>query len=152
MVFGNFGLGGAVGRHRAAFGAWKEDARGARTELVVNPPPQSGWKVIGSRSHNSESAMALAELLPDSKFVSMGSSLKLCSVAEGKADIYPRFGPTSEWDTAAAQAVVEAAGGMVLNLDLTPLRYNTKESLLNPYFVVCSEINDLWSGFVKNLQ
>jgi 3'(2'), 5'-bisphosphate nucleotidase len=82
----------------------------------------------------------------------MGSSLKLCSVAEGKADIYPRFGPTSEWDTAAAQAVVEAAGGMVINLDLTPLRYNTKESLLNPYFVVCSEINDIWSGFVKNLQ
>ena len=133
-------------------GAWKENANGMCTDLAVNPSPISGWKVIGSRSHNSESALALAKLLPESEFVSMGSSLKLCSVAEGKADIYPRFGPTSEWDTAAAQAVVEAAGGMVINLDLTPLRYNTKESLLNPYFVVCSEINELWSGFVKNLQ
>ena len=133
-------------------GAWKETANGDRQKLTVNPPPQSGWKVIGSRSHNSESALALAELLPGSEFVSMGSSLKLCSVAEGKADIYPRFGPTSEWDTAAAQAVVEAAGGMVINMDLTPLRYNTKDSLLNPYFVVCAEINDVWSGFVKSLQ
>jgi 3'(2'), 5'-bisphosphate nucleotidase len=67
----------------------------------------------------------------------MGSSLKLCLVAEGIADVYPRFAPTMEWDTAAAQAVAEAAGRKVLvhNSDL-PLRYN-KENLLNPWFLVC---------------
>ena len=66
----------------------------------------------------------------------MGSSLKFCVVAKGDADIYPRLGPTSEWDTAAAQAVVEQAGGAVLELDGKPLSYNTKEDILNPYFLV----------------
>ncbi len=65
----------------------------------------------------------------------VGSSLKLCVVAEGKADLYPRLGPTMEWDTAAGHAVVEAAGGTVAQVDGTPLRYN-KENLLNPYFIV----------------
>lgn len=69
----------------------------------------------------------------------MGSSLKLCLVAEGSADLYPRLGPTSEWDTAAAQAIVEAAGGQVLEYpNMQPLRYNTRpETLLNPHFLVC---------------
>jgi 3'(2'), 5'-bisphosphate nucleotidase len=66
----------------------------------------------------------------------MGSSLKLVLVAEGKADIYPRLGPTMEWDTAAAQIVVEEAGGTVINHETgAPLEYN-KENLLNPYFIV----------------
>ena len=64
------------------------------------------------------------------------SSLKFCRVAEGAADVYPRFGPTSEWDTAAAQAVVEQAGGRVLMLDGKALSYNTKADMLNPHFVV----------------
>ncbi len=132
-------------------GAWKEDDQGTRSELAVNEPPASEWKVVGSRSHNSEDAIALADALPGSDFVSMGSSLKLCAVAEGRADIYPRFGPTCEWDTAAAQAVVEAAGGQVVQMDLSPLRYNTKESLLNPYFIVCAKVDPAWSRFVKGL-
>ena len=67
----------------------------------------------------------------------MGSSLKLCLVAEGAADLYPRLGPTCEWDTAAAHAVVLAAGGEVVSVDSDePLRYNTGEDLLNPHFVV----------------
>ena len=82
----------------------------------------------------------------------MGSSLKLCAIAEGTADIYPRLGPTCEWDTAAAQAVVEAAGGKVLKLNLEPLRYNQKDSLLNPYFIVCAEINTAWAEFVEPLS
>ena len=68
--------------------------------------------------------------------VSMGSSLKLCLVAEGQAHIYPRLAPTCEWDTAAAQAVVEEAGGVVLSPDLSPLLYGQKDSLLNPNFIV----------------
>jgi 3'(2'), 5'-bisphosphate nucleotidase len=78
----------------------------------------------------------------------MGSSMKLCLVAEGKADIYPRLGPTSEWDTAAAQAVVEAAGGRVTTLDLQPLSYNTKDSLLNPQFLVFGDHSVNWADYL----
>jgi 3'(2'), 5'-bisphosphate nucleotidase len=77
----------------------------------------------------------------------MGSSLKLCLVAEGKADLYPRLGLTSEWDTAAAHAVVLAAGGQVLSMeDMKPLIYNSrKDTLLNPHFIVCPAISDIWA-------
>ena len=67
--------------------------------------------------------------------VPMGSSLKFCVVAEGGADLYPRLGPTSEWDTAAAQAVVEQAGGSVVTLDGKPMKYNAKADILNPHFL-----------------
>jgi 3'(2'), 5'-bisphosphate nucleotidase len=120
-------------------------------EIKVSAVPEHGWRVVGSRSHNSEEAMELANSLPGSEFVSMGSSLKLCAVAEGSADIYPRFGLTSEWDTAAAQAIVEAAGGQVITTGLRPLRYNTKESLLNPFFIVCSEVHPLWADTAAKL-
>ena len=73
----------------------------------------------------------------------MGSSLKLCLVAEGSADIYPRLAPTSEWDTAAAHAVVTAAGGVVTNTAFEPLRYN-KEDILNPFFLVLGQSVDEW--------
>ena len=77
----------------------------------------------------------------------MGSSLKLCLVAEGAADLYPRLGPTSEWDTAAAHAVVLAAGGQVLEVEsLKPLIYNSRpDTLLNPYFIVCKEPSEFWA-------
>ncbi|GAB3032097.1 3'(2'),5'-bisphosphate nucleotidase CysQ [Bowmanella dokdonensis] len=110
-------------------------------------PHQAGetWKIVGSRSHQSPEIQAFLEQLPgDTELVAMGSSLKLCLVAEGKAHLYPRLGPTSEWDTAAAHAVVLAAGGKVMELEpgaligsLTrALTYNQKDSLLNPYFLV----------------
>ena len=76
--------------------------------------------------------------------VSMGSSLKFCLLAEGEADFYPRLGPTSEWDTAAAHAVVLAAGGRIITLDGKPLRYNLKESLLNPEFLVIADTDRDW--------
>jgi 3'(2'), 5'-bisphosphate nucleotidase len=104
------------------------------------------WKIVGSRSHQSPAIEELiASLDEDAELVPMGSSLKLCLVADGKAHIYPRLGPTSEWDTGAAQAVVEAAGGQVtiyeenqtlFSNDAKPLLYNQKDSLLNPYFLV----------------
>ncbi len=74
----------------------------------------------------------------------MGSSLKLCLLAEGVADIYPRLGPTSEWDIGAAQAVLEAAGGAVCLFDGTPLLHNTKESFLNPEFVALADVGHGW--------
>ena len=74
----------------------------------------------------------------------MGSSLKRCLVAEGAADLYPRLGPTSEWDTAAAHAVVSAAGGRVTDLNGHDLRYNTRTTLLNPEFLVCARDPEYW--------
>jgi 3'(2'), 5'-bisphosphate nucleotidase len=131
-------------------GAWKIDNHGKHHSIKVNPPPKSNWKVIVSRSHVNKKAVALfASSLPGSELITMGSSLKFCLIAEGNADIYPRFGPTSEWDTAAAQAIVTAAGGKVIDFELNSLRYNTKNSLVNPGFVVCSKIDILWSDFIK---
>lgn len=94
-------------------------------------------KVVGSRSHPSPDVQDyLDKLGKPYELVPMGSSLKLCLVAESKAHLYPRLGPTSEWDTAAAHAVAVAAGAEVTTLDGEALRYNQKESLLNPWFVV----------------
>jgi 3'(2'), 5'-bisphosphate nucleotidase len=104
--------------------------------------------VVGSRSHRGDSLNRFLENLGEHEMVGMGSSLKLCLVAEGAADIYPRLGPTSEWDTAAAQCVVEQAGGHVTDTDMQPLRYNTKESLLNPFFLVFGDDSRDWSGYL----
>jgi 3'(2'), 5'-bisphosphate nucleotidase len=76
---------------------------------------------------------------------SMGSSLKFCLVAEGMADLYPRLGLTSEWDTAAAQCIVEQAGGRVVTLNNESLQYNTKDSLLNPHFIVYGDETVNWT-------
>jgi 3'(2'), 5'-bisphosphate nucleotidase len=81
--------------------------------------------------------------------LSMGSSLKFCLVAEGKADLYPRLGLTSEWDTAAAQCIVEQAGGHVTRTDMSKLEYNTKDSLLNPFFFVFGDERTDWSRYLE---
>jgi len=105
------------------------------------PKNISEWNIVGSRSHQSDDFKEFISQYPEAEIISMGSSLKLCLVAEGKADFYPRLGLTSEWDTAAAQAIVEAAGGQVLKMpEMTSLRCNENESsLLNPYFLVCGD-------------
>jgi len=100
--------------------------------------------IVGSRSHATKELEAFIETMrkeyEEVEFISAGSSLKLCLVAEGRADIYPRLGPTMEWDTAAGQVIVEQAQGSVLNYALDePLRYN-KKNLLNPWFI--ARIND----------
>ena len=110
-------------------------------------PHQTGevWKVVGSRSHQSPEINKIMDGLEGEKeLVAMGSSLKLCCVATGEAHLYPRVGLTSEWDTGAAHAVALAAGAKVTVLDVNnpfdadahPLRYNQKESILNPFFMV----------------
>lgn len=104
--------------------------------------------VAGSRSHRGDSLNAFLERLGDYEIISMGSSLKSCLVAEGRADIYPRLGPTSEWDTAAAQSVVEEAGGQLVTADMQALRYNTKDSLLNPYFLAIGDSKFGWSQYL----
>jgi len=123
-------------------GAFKIDANG-KTEIgngTKHYSEKDSILVVASRSHLSEAVEEfVAKLKNEGKaveFLSAGSSLKLCLVAEGKADVYPRFGPTMEWDTGAAHAVAAAAGRSVLNAESRqPLQYN-KENLLNPWFIV----------------
>jgi len=92
--------------------------------------------VVGSRSHQSPGLAEYLQALGEHEMLSVGSSLKFCMLAEGRADLYPRLGPTSEWDTAAAQAVLESAGGKVCCYDTgLPLRYNQKPAITNPYFI-----------------
>lgn len=112
--------------------------------LRVADASEAPVRVVGSRSHRGASLDAFLENLGDYEMHPMGSSLKFCVVAEGQADIYPRLGPTSEWDTAAAQAVVEQAGGQVLRLDGKPLNYNGKEDILNPHFLVVGPTDRDW--------
>lgn len=117
-------------------GAERRDANGTSNPIRVNATTSKPPRVVGSRSHRGASLDTYLENLGDYDMVPMGSSLKFCVVAEGGADVYPRLGPTSEWDTAAAQAVVEQAGGSVVELDGKALSYNAKEDILNPYFIV----------------
>ncbi len=112
--------------------------------IAVAEQSESPVRVVGSRSHRGASLDRFLEQLGDFELHPTGSSLKFCLVAEGKADIYPRLGPTSEWDTAAAQAVVEQAGGAVLTLDGTPLAYNNKSDILNPHFLVAGPTDRDW--------
>lgn len=95
-------------------------------------------RVVVSRSHLDAETQAFIDRLAPVRLVQAGSSLKFCRVAEGAADIYPRMGPTCEWDTAAAQAVLEGAGGVVLDLHGAPLRYG-KPELLNPFFIAARD-------------
>jgi 3'(2'), 5'-bisphosphate nucleotidase len=129
-------------------GAWRQDGKTAATPIQVVAKRRQPTRVAGSRSHAGDSLKRFLDKLGDHELVSMGSSLKLCLVAEGEADIYPRLGPTSEWDTAAAQAVVEAAGGQVTTLDLEPLKYNAKDSLLNPHFLVFGDQTEDWAAYL----
>ena len=128
-------------------------AQGIYANIQVRelPDPEAEpWKVVGSRRHGAEAFEAFRAALPAHECVSIGSSLKLCLVAEGRADLYPRLAPTSEWDTAAAQAVVTAAGGEVLNAEiLAPLRCNQQESVLNPFFIVCGQRDERWESALR---
>jgi len=102
---------------------------------VRKADPEAGLTVVMSRSHPSPELEDYLKNIKIAEALPVGSSLKLCVVAEGRADLYPRLGPTMEWDTAAGHAVVEAAGGQLNTPEGQPLRYN-KENLLNPHFVV----------------
>ncbi len=122
----------------SGLGAWCREGAGERCRIRATGTASGDLRVAASRSHAGPHLAAFLEQLPAHQLVSMGSSLKLCLVAEGRADLYPRLGPTMEWDTAAAHAVVTAAGGQVLDFDGQPLRYN-KPDLHNPYFIVLGE-------------
>lgn len=131
-------------------GAFKQTVGGDYQNISVRMHAPLRPIVVGSRSHGSPESAAYLNNLGSYELRSVGSSLKFCLVAEGAADLYPRLGPTSEWDTAAAQCVVETAGGKVIDLDGNPLLYNTKESLLNPYFLAFGDSSKEWRHFAMD--
>ena len=127
-----------------SLGAWRSDAGAQARPIAVRANAASPLRVVGSRSHPSPELAAYLAGLPAYEITDMGSSLKICLVAEGAADIYPRLGPTSEWDTAAAQAILESAGGRMIDLAGRPLRYNSKDDLLNPHFLAFGDQRRDW--------
>ncbi|HUL18213.1 MAG TPA: 3'(2'),5'-bisphosphate nucleotidase CysQ [Steroidobacteraceae bacterium] len=130
-------------------GAWRESAAAPPVPIQVRAQSAQPLRVVGSRSHRGDSLDAFLGRIGPYELVPVGSSLKFCMVAEGSADVYPRLGPTSEWDTAAAHAVVLGAGGQVSTLEGEPLRYNTRESLLNPFFVAYGPRDHDWLALLR---
>lgn len=129
-------------------GAFSETTPGAAEPIFVRSLNGGPVVVAGSRSHAGERLQAYLERLGDHELLPMGSSLKICLVAQGRADLYARLGKTSEWDTAAAQAVLEQAGGHLTDTGMQPLRYNTKDSLLNPEFFAFADDSRDWSSYL----
>lgn len=134
----------------AGHGAFLQKGDGPAQAISVRLPHADPIVVVGSRSHANPKLESHLQALDSYEMVSMGSSLKCCLVAEGKADFYPRLGHTFEWDTAAAQAVVTAAGGRLTHLDGSPFEYNRKESLLNPEFLVFADTTVNWPGLFQD--
>ena len=135
-------------------GAGREQGGCERQPIHVRAYRGGRATVVASRSHRGEALDRFLERLTaregEYATTSMGSSLKLCLVAEGAADIYPRLGLTSEWDTAAAQCVLESAGGRVTDLDGKPLRYN-KPDILNPWFLASGDGGYDWRAYLDHV-
>lgn len=113
---------------------WRQDGDGTPFPIETRIAPDHGLTVVASRSHRTPETDDYIKKFKVAELISAGSSLKLCLLAEGKADLYPRFGRTMEWDIGAGQAILEAAGGCVETLDGTPLRYG-KDGHDNPFFI-----------------
>jgi len=130
-------------------GAWRQ--KGAAPEVAIRVAERSGMpvRIVGSRSHRGDSLDAFLERVGPHALLAIGSSLKFCLVAEGAADVYPRLGPTSEWDIAAAHAVLLSAGGTLRALDGAPLAYNRREGLLNPFFVAFGPDDHDWLALLR---
>ena len=128
-------------------GAFKSNALNQSRSISTRALPDKPV-IAGSRSHGAERLKDFLEKLGEIELLRVGSSLKSCLVAEGKIDLYPRLGLTSEWDTAAAQCIVEQAGGKILQTNNQLMRYNTKDSLLNPEFFVLGDPDHDWSQYL----
>ena len=138
-------FGGVVGE-----GAWRTEVSdglpGERRPMRVRPMPDGPIDVVASRSHRTAETDAYIRRYDVGNLVNRGSSLKFCAVAEGKADLYPRMGTTMQWDTAAGDAILRAAGGKVVNLDGSPLTYGPTgkpgpEAFVSPWFIAAGNID-----------
>lgn len=133
-------------------GAWKQNEGEDAVQIRVRKAPRDKVTVARSRSPvTGPNMQKFLNKLGNYDEVAVGSALKSCLVAEGIADVYARLGPTSEWDTGAAQCIVKEAGGKITDIRMRELRYNTRESLINPHFLVFgSESGRNWSDYVPN--
>ncbi len=129
-------------------GAFKQESTNTPEPIHVRENCAAKTIVACGRSHPTEEIQRFLDNLGEHEIIRVGSALKSCLVAEGKADLYARLGPTSEWDTAAAQCVVEEAGGAITDTSMQRLRYNTKDELLNPHFFVAGDRFINWSDFL----
>lgn len=132
-------------------GAFRQNGQGKPASIRVTNRAPATVRVVASRSHTKIALSLYLSRLGEHELSSIGSSLKLCLVAEGNADLYPRIGLTSEWDTAAAHCIVTEAGGAVVDLSGQPIRYNTKDSLLNPYFLVYGDKTRDWCRYAEGI-
>lgn len=133
-------------------GAFKQVDEDCEKKFVIHVSDYHAGRlqVVASRSHGDKTLDSFLQKIGDADLVSMGSSLKLCLVAEGKAHLYPRLAPTMEWDTAAAHCIVESAGGTVTDLHKEALSYN-KPDLLNPFFIVSGAPPFPWWEHIDNI-
>jgi 3'(2'), 5'-bisphosphate nucleotidase len=118
--------------------------------LQTQRPAAAPLRVAASRSHLDARTARALDRIGEHERLGLGSSLKFCRIAEGRVDFYPRFGPTSEWDTAAGQCVLEAAGGAVLDVSGTALTYNAKDSILNPDFIALGDPGLPWRDWLDD--
>nr|WP_294840359.1 3'(2'),5'-bisphosphate nucleotidase CysQ [uncultured Methylotenera sp.] len=134
-------------------GAYKQEADAPAQRIHVKPLNLEQITIAGSRSHSDERFQKFlhgveAATMVKPELICLGSSLKICLVAEGKADVYPRLGPTYEWDTAAGHCVLQEAGGDIVDMHAVALSYNAKLSLLNPHFFATAEKSQQWAVFL----
>ncbi|MBV1911929.1 MAG: 3'(2'),5'-bisphosphate nucleotidase CysQ [Kangiellaceae bacterium] len=129
-------------------GAFKQEQNDKATSIRVRKlqtrDNRNHFTVVASRRNGLDKVETLCQNFSSYDLTSSGSSLKMCMVAEGSADLYPRLALTSEWDTAAAQAIVEQSGGRIVQLDFSEMTYNQKENILNPYFLVLGDPEVDW--------
>ncbi len=119
----------------------------AAEKMTVRRPPPDPLRVLASRSHAASAVELYVSAMGVTRRRAVASSLKFCLIARGEADVYPRMGPTSEWDTAAGQVVLECAGGAVIDLSGRPFRYR-KQSTLNPPFIACGDPSHDWLQYL----
>ncbi len=137
----------------AAEGAGCFELRDGERRLISTRGAPVKPTFVVSRSHKDARLEAFLAAAPPHDALSRGSSLKFCQIANGEADLYPRTGPTSEWDTAAGQCVAEQAGARVIRLpEMTRLRYNQKDSLLNPLFAVIGDLDRDWTPLLSTIS
>lgn len=128
----NLSYWGGPGLNNKRIGAWKNDGTMKRP-ITVSKIGET-VRIVASASHLNKDTQAFIDQYPGAELIQAGSSIKICMIAEGSADIYPRLAPTSEWDTAAADAILRGSGGMLFQLDGKPLTYG-KNDILNPHFI-----------------